>query len=159
MNNEELLKIKELKREKDKIKNEMRQIRSILSSYKRTFKYQESISAIDRIQAYLYKQSDRREELDKEIENITKLLGENCNHHILIKYSLTHECPICKMTCNNEFPSTEYVISDFDYYSESDNIDEIVLNSSNEQIAYNQMLNYLNALQYSQNVKIRRIKK
>lgn len=159
MNNEEILKIKSLKEEKRNIRTEIHQIIKFKDIYGSSFKYQDSIDSLNRIHEYFCKQCDRSKEIDQEIAMIAKILGKSCNHYILLRYYLAYECPICKMTYqySNNFPSTnEYVISDFDYDKETNIIDEMVLNSSDEETAESKILNYFNELQYSNDVKIRR---
>jgi len=162
MNNKEILKIKNLKEEKDKICEELRKIMGFINAYGNSFKYRESIEAIERINEYVNKIRSRAKKIDVEIKKYSTLIGKNCNHHILIDKIFVYECPICKMSYkySEGLPkTTKYIISNFEEENEFAIIDEIVLNSLNEEKAENQLLSCFSDLQYSQNVKIRRLTK
>jgi len=118
--------------------------------------------AIERINEYVNKIRSRAKKIDVEIKKYSTLIGKNCNHHILIDKIFVYECPICKMSYkySEGLPkTTKYIISNFEEENEFAIIDEIVLNSLNEEKAENQLLSCFSDLQYSQNVKIRRLTK
>lgn len=158
MNNNEIIKIKELKQEKRKIINELQQINQLLSRYKYSFKYKESIEALKRIDTYCQDQSNKSKEIDQNIAEIAETLEKNCNHKIIINHLLNFECPICKKNFEyNTLPlTTEYIIENINDENDLNSIDEIILNSVDEKSAEKDILNHVNNLQYSNNIKIRR---
>ena len=161
MNNKEIIEINELKKEKKEIKKELKQIMNFLQNYENSFNYPESIKALESIHKYFSKQYDRKAKIDEEIQTIADKIGVNCQHRILIEIPLSHECPICKKNYSyrESLPSTaEYIISNYKYEEDNSKLDQIVLGSSNESSANEAILTYLNNLQYSENIKIRRKK-
>lgn len=161
MNNKEIIEINELKKEKKEIKKELKQIMNFLQNYENSFIYPESVKALKRIHKYFSKQYDRKAKIDEEIQTIANKIGVNCQHRILIEIPLSHECPICKKNYNyhESLPSTaEYIISNYKYEEDNSKLDQIVLGSSDETSANEAILAYLNNLQYSENIKIRRKK-
>lgn len=161
MNNKEIIQINELKKEKKEIKKELKQIMKFLQNYENSFNYSESIKALERIHEYFCKQYDRKAKIDEEIQIIADKIGVNCQHRILVEIPLSHECPICKKnySYHESLPSTaEYIISNYKYEEDNSKLDQIVLGSSDETSANEAILAYLNNLQYSENIKIRRKK-
>ena len=161
MNNKEIIQINELKKEKKEIKKELKQIMKFLQNYENSFNYSESIKALERIHEYSCKQYNRKAKIDEEIQIIADKISVNCQHRILIEIPLSHECPICKKNYSyrESLPSTaEYIISNYKYEEDNSKLDQIVLGSSDESSANEAILAYLNNLQYSENIKIRRKK-
>lgn len=157
MNNKEVLEIKSLKEKKKDIMKILMNIRKILI-YKKSFKYQESIDALNKIEEYRSCKCKEYKDIEEQIKEIAQKLSKNCNHSIIIGETLENECPFCKTTYEYDVPNTsKYFIEKLNYDEEIDNIDKIVLDSKNEEVATERLLNYFNELQYSKDVKIKRL--
>ena len=161
MNNKEILEINELKNKKKEIMETFKKIRRILM-YKSSFNYPESIEALKRIDEYDDKKREEYKSIDLQIKEISEELSKNCTHPIILEKSLDNECPFCKTVYeySSDIPETSrYLIENINFDKQRDSIDQIVLNSENEEIASEILMNYFNELQYSDNVKIRRLTK
>ena len=160
MNNVEILKIRELRKEKENDENQIKELYDFLYTYKKAFKYSESIKAINRIRTYVLKKCDRSKEIDGEVENIAIKIGVNCSHQIIINGAFRYVCQICYMGFKSmeEIPqSTKYLINDFKWENRCDKTDELVLNSENEDEAIGKILDYYGNLQYSEDIEIKEI--
>ena len=160
MNNLEISKIIELKKEKGICENEIREIYHFLSAYEKSFKYFESIKALKKIRTYANEKDDKSKEIDEKIKNIAKVMEINCSHKIIISGTFKYDCPICYMSFKSmkELPeSTKYLINDYNWEEESDKTDELVLDSENEDEAIRKILDYYGNLQYSEDIEIKEV--
>ena len=154
MFNEELLKIRKLHEESKENLKEAKIIRSLLIYHKDSFKYEESIVALEKIKVYLKELRDKFDNLNLNIQEIRSDIGTKCNHSIYIN-EYPYYCAICGNNVE-ENDTTEFIIDKFDKGKHGEKIEDIVLDSKDENEAKERLLNFFNNLQFTDKVKISR---
>lgn len=154
MFNEELLKIRDLQKEREETLKNAKIIKSILVYHKDSFKYEESIKALESINIYLKELWDKFDKLGLNIEEIRSDIGASCTHSIYIN-EYPYYCALCGNKAKDN-DKTEFIVDKFDKEKHGEKIEDIVLDSKDENEAKENLLNYFNSLQFTDNVKIRR---
>lgn len=160
MNNNEINKIMELKREVKELKKITIVINHFLRNYTSSFVNEDSIKALERIEKYMKEMISTCVSDEEKIQKISESI--KCNHELLIKSVLEYECPMCKrrMKLDDVGKDSKYVISCYYDYDEDENdINKIVLDACDEEDACEELLLYFGNKQTEGNINIRRLLK
>ena len=166
-------KMKKINTEIEELKKNIYPIRYLITERGKYFKNDDSIRALNIIQEDLNKLELILEAKEKESEEISRTLTQNCNHPIVINKA----CPICgewfyqtpeTASISIEIPSiSNYEITralftnvDYTYNNEYLNrIIEIIKLAIQEEDTLSYFEESIEELQYNKNVKIRRLKR
>jgi len=160
MNNNEIKKIMELKKEVNELKNKTIALNHFLRNYTSSFTNEDSIKALERIEKYMNETINTRVIDEEKIQKISESI--ECNHELLIKAVLEYECPMCKRRLKHDDvgKNSKYVISCYyDYDEDESDINKIVFDAYNEEDACEELLLYFSNKQTYGNINIRRLSK
>ena len=158
MNNAEIKKIVLLKNDIEVYRLRLGELNRFLRTYSNLFVNDDSKEAIRRIMCYTSDLTDNIQRNKTQIEDISNKI--ECKHEILVDDILDYECPLCKRRYRyNNLPETaKYVINVNDSEHECD-VNNIILNSFDEEEAINELLEFYASKQISNDIKIRRLVK
>ena len=157
----------------DELNRHLSPIRYFINERGRDFKKDDSIKALSIIQEDLNKLELILEAKEKESEEISRTLTQNCNHPIVINKS----CPICgrwfyqtpkTASISIEIPSisndeiTQAIFTNVDYTYNNEYLNriiEIIKLAIQEEDTLSYFEESIEELQYDKNVKIRRLKR
>lgn len=131
------------------------QLNTFLKRQDKIYSRKESIDALNKIRKFLEIKGDEEVQIQNELELLRRQIDELCSHRVIIKYGSNLVCPVC----SEQF----YVIADSTIYEvETDNskdfntIIKLFEENSNESSLVDE--NILEEIQYSYDVKVRRLK-
>lgn len=132
------------------------QINTFLKSQSEIYSRKESIDALNEIRKFLNVKGDQEIQMQNELELLRRQIDELCSHSVVIKDGSGWVCPIC----SEQF----YVIPDSTIYVvETDNNRDFnaIMKLVEEYLNGNSLIdeNILEEIQYSYDVKVRRLKK
>lgn len=138
------------------IRLQIAQLNTFLKRQGKIYSRKESIDALNEIRKFLNVKGDQEIQMQNELEILRRQIDELCSHRVIIKYGSDLVCPIC----SEQF----YVIPDSTIYEvEADNNKDFntIIKLFEEYLNENSLIdeNILEEIQYSYDVKVRRLKK
>ena len=153
MNNKELTEIRFLREKYNNTLENIINLTHFINTYSNYFKDNESINAINRIKDYRQKLSTENIITNNKINKIVNKISKDCPHTIIA----SKMCPFCnKKFSYTNGDNTKYVI-ETNYIYDINDIMDLVISSNSYNEATNKILTYYNNLQFSENIKIKRL--
>jgi len=157
---------KDLRNEKKKLKMELINLSNFISlsddflnKKGKYFINQESIEALKEMQKFLdIKRTEYKKTRDR-FKNVKRKIQESCNHEIVVSDEFNKHCAICGKLIIDEKMLLEIKLSD-NYYN-GKLVKDIIYEIVEEGIEKEDLLSYveeeIDELQYSVNIKVRRL--
>ena len=152
------MKIEKLKMKIKQLKKEITLIDKFLIDKSKYYKNKESILAIKEIKKIFDNKIEQEEKLLEELSQLESQIERSCNHEIIISDKYNNFCAICKALII-DIPDTTILsieVSNNDYTI-------LINNIINKGLEENKLVDYaidqLEELQYSSDIKIKRLRK